>query len=114
MGPTLESHAAEGTANYEDPGGKRGARLPAVEAPVGLCQTGERHYGGWARGPGQTSKNLRETYHRAITLTDRHPFLISMQKKISGSLRGGKGSHLSFALDAPGQEISPAFEGRER
>lgn len=52
--------------------------------------------------------------YRAITLTDRHPLLISMQKKISGSLRGGKGSHLSFALDAPGQEIPPAFEGRGR
>lgn len=27
----------------------------------------------------QTSKNLGEMHHGAITLTDRHPFLISMQ-----------------------------------
>ena len=29
----------------------------------------------------QTSKNLGEMHHGAITLTDRHPFLISMQKE---------------------------------
>lgn len=55
---SLESHTAEGTVNYEDPGGKRGARLPAVEAPVGLCRIGEGCYGGWEKGPGQTNKNL--------------------------------------------------------
>lgn len=52
------------------------------------------------------------------TLTDRHPlpnFYAKQEKrrrrKISGSLRGGKGRHLSFALVAPGQETPPAFEG---
>lgn len=85
-----------------------------VQAPVGVCGVVKRCYRGWEKGSGQTSNNLEEIFHGTITLTGRHPFLISMQKKISRSLRGGKGSHLSFAWDAPGQETPPAFEGRGR
>lgn len=88
----------------KDPRGKRGARLPAMDAPEALCRTGEVCYGGWEK--------CTNMYHRAIAFTDRHPFLISRQnEKIRGSLRSGKGSHLSFALDTPDQEIPPAFEG---
>lgn len=83
---------------------------------MGFCRTEEVHYEGREKGLGQAGKNLGEMYHGAITLTDRHPLLISMhkKKKISGSSKGGKGSHLSFSLDAPGQEIPPAFEWRGR
>lgn len=65
----------------KDPRGKRGARLPAVEVPVGFCRTEEVHYEGREKGLGQAGKNLGEMYHGAITLTDRHPLLISMHKK---------------------------------
>lgn len=70
------------------------------------------------RGPERASGDWGQMCSGAITLTDRHPlpnFYAKQEKrrrrKISGSLRGGKGRHLSFALVAPGQETPPAFEG---
>lgn len=56
------------------------------------------HTGCGEKGWGKPGTNVP---HRNYTQT--HTLVISMQKNpISRSLKGGKGSHLSFTLDAPG------------
>lgn len=76
-----------------------------------FVKQGEGRYRGWEKGPGEPSKNLWEMYHRAITLTDRHPFLISMQKKDQWVFEGRKRQPFIFRFGCSWSGDSTSFWG---
>lgn len=109
MIPEISQQQREQKARKEAGGkrreGKRGNTLSPVAAPMGAVQ--ERS------AEGNTGNNFRRK--RNVPLSNYPHIQTSIPnfcaKKISESLRGGRGSHLSFALDAPGQDTPPAFGG---
>lgn len=81
------------------------ARLPALEAPVGLCCAGRVGRG----DPDVLERALKKCTMEEIPSPTPYPLLISSSKKDE---RLFCRSHLSPALDAPGQLIPAASEER--